>query len=69
MITNDSYVPVPDDLNSIVAIHDGNRWINGIIPGSVYVSNGVVNFAARWNSHKRLFSLAVEIIGGYQCDG
>lgn len=60
-------VPVPSDLNSIKAIHDGSRWISGVLPGTT-LDNGVLFFAVDWSRGNsiRHFALATDVIAGYQ---
>lgn len=64
----DYCIPVPDDLKSIRAIHDGSRWVKGIIPGSVKVSHGILTFVCDWHGTKRRFTVSTDIVGGYQCE-
>lgn len=61
-------VPIPDDLDSIVAVNTGTKWIHRIIPGSVRVQNGYITFLCRWNNGQRRFTVATDIVGGYECD-
>lgn len=67
--TSMSLVPVPEDLNSIVAIHDGQKWILNITYGTVTLNDGVLSFMARWKNRELHFTLATDIVGGYQCNG
>jgi hypothetical protein len=73
MKTSDSTmyeIPIPENLDSIRAVHDGNRWINAVIPGSVKVEHGIMSFTVKWGPHdqRRRILLATDLIGGYQCD-
>ena len=64
-------IPVPDDLSTIRAIHDGQRWINGVVRAEV--RNGTMYFDVQWGRKNhdtiRRFMLSTDLIGGYQCDG
>ena len=65
-------VPVPADPNTIVAVNDGNRWIQNILPGSIQVFPSHISFLAMWTAGKdrkpRRFTLARDMVGGYQTD-
>ena len=66
---NEAYeVPVPEDLSSIRSINNGHRWIHGVVPGSVTVEGGVLTFVAKWNLGRRLFTMATDLVGGYEVE-
>lgn len=61
-------IPVPKDLTKIRSIHDGKRWLNGVIPNSVSIDHGIITFAIRWNrGETRRFTVATDLLGGYEC--
>lgn len=63
-------VPIPDDLTTILAIHDGKQWIRNVMPETVRVDQGVISFTSRWGRNdRRRFTIATDIVGGYQCRG
>ena len=61
-------VPVPEDLRSIRSINNGVKWIHGVIPESVVVEGGVITFVAVWGNGRRKFSLATDLVGGYEME-
>jgi hypothetical protein len=64
------HVPVPEDLTSVRSIHDGVKWIRGVYSDSVRVDHDVLTFTVRWGNDggKRRFTVATDLIGGYECD-
>jgi hypothetical protein len=61
-------IPVPTDLDSIVAVNTGIKWIHRIIPGSVRVQDGYITFLCRWHNGQRRFTVSLDVVGGYECD-
>lgn len=69
MNTEASYeIPLPADLSKVISVHDGSKWLNNVVRGSVVVSNGFMSFTIRWNNSKRRITLATDVISGYQVD-
>ena len=62
-------LPVPNDLGSIVAVNNGNKWLRGVVRDSVELHNGYITFTCKWGRGIRRFTMATDIVGGYECDG
>jgi hypothetical protein len=61
-------IPVPSDLDTIVAINNGTKWLRGILPGSVVVEYGYITFVCQWGRGIRRFTMATDLVGGYECN-
>ena len=61
-------IPIPADLSKVRSIHDGTRWLRGVIPGSVELDNGILTFVVRWNGSRRKIVVSTEHVAGYETD-
>lgn len=71
-IANDyQELPVPADIDSIIAYHDGQKWIRGILRGSLRIDQeaGFMTCTVRWTGDRmRQITIGLDQVRGWQTD-